>query len=71
MNGQLDARELRPLKELCAAGIVPLCEKQARILAGRGELPAAFVAGKWQTTPELVNVWLYKKLNKAARRVLA
>jgi hypothetical protein len=71
MTGQLDARELRPLRDLCKEGMIPLCEKQARILAGRGELPAAFVGGKWQSTPDLVNSWIYKKLNKAARRVLA
>jgi hypothetical protein len=71
MTGQLDARELRPLKELCKEGMIPLCEKQARILAGRGDVPAAFVGGRWLSTPELVQTWLYKSLNKAARRVVA
>ena len=71
MTGQLDARELRPLKELCKEGMIPLCEKQPRIHAGRGYLPAAFLGARWLSTTELVQTWLYKSLNKAARRVVA
>jgi hypothetical protein len=66
-----DPKEFRPLRHFCESGLLPYCERQARKLARKGELPAALVGGQWMSTEAMVRSWYYKKLNPAARRLVA
>jgi hypothetical protein len=60
-----------PLRDLCEQKRVPLCYEYAKKLAQKGELPAAKMGGAWHSTPEMIRTWLYKGMNKAARRLMA
>jgi hypothetical protein len=71
MNGVFDFKNFRPLAEFCREGQLPVGEVTARRLANSGQLPAMKVRGVWYSSDELLRAWLYKGLNKAARRVLA
>jgi hypothetical protein len=63
--------EFVDLKRLTEARILPLSFEHARRLASQDILPAAKIAGQWHSTPEMCRSFLYKGLNKPARRLVA
>lgn len=64
-------RDLRPISELCAEGIIPQAWRTIRDLARRKKFPAVKVGGEWRTTEELARAYYYKGANSAARRLAA
>jgi hypothetical protein len=71
MTRRFDPGEFVPITRLCEERIIPLGPRHAKLLAAKGELPAAKIRGEWHSSPDLVRTWMYKGLNKAARRLLA
>jgi hypothetical protein len=68
---KFDPAAFVPLAQLCKDRHLPLCYGYAKKLAFRGELPACKMGGTWYSTPEMVRSWLYRGMNKAARRLVA
>jgi len=71
MNATFRPEDFKPLRHFCESGLLPYCERQARKLARKGELPAALLAGQWCSTEAMIRSWVYKQLNPAARRLVA
>jgi hypothetical protein len=67
---ELNIKNLRPLRDLCADGSCPLAYKTASIHAGKGDLPAVKIRNLWHSSEDLLRTYFYKGANKAARRVL-
>ena len=60
-------RELRPVRDLCADGTLPLHTKSAERLCRIGVIPAIKVGNLWFTTPSGIRGFYWGKANKAFR----
>lgn len=66
-----DQKQLRPIRILCAEGVVIQSWRTVRELCRKGKFPAVKVGCEWMSTEALARSYHYKGANQAARRLAA
>ena len=64
-----DPKDLRPVRELIAAGILPYHPKTAERFCREGVLPAMKIGNSWCTTPAAIRQFFWNKGNKSFRKL--